>query len=246
MDADAGGDTRFAGSKNKFPRSTVNQFPNAGSTWRLDEYNIQLFSVPKKDRAMVVFRFDARHFEFDHGVRLLKQGYAAARDALVKEIERVVVDARAYQERLANGGEWIGEREDGIVLWDQTHVFEMETEDAHKALYEVRRAFIIALYHHWERSAAKWLGKDNADHEKLARFCAASGFGPSPHLDAVRCLANHLKHRPGSKSNWLTKLRAESPLFLPHVQACPSILSDSDLETIAAVVLDSGPPQPAP
>ena len=193
---------------------------------------------------MATLGFDARRFEFDHGVRLLKQGYEGARDALLKEIERIRADARSYEEGLANGGEWIGEREDGHVLWDQTDVYEAETEDAHRALYEVRRAFIIALYHHWERSAARWLGNDDARHEQLERYCASSGFGPSPDLNAVRCLANHLKHRPGSNSDWLIKLRKKHPSFLPHAQMSPFALSDADFETITTVILASGPPEP--
>jgi hypothetical protein len=194
---------------------------------------------------MAAFKFDARQFEFDHGVRLLKQGYEAARDALLKEIERIRADARAYEERLANGGDWIGEREDGHVLWEQTDVYEAETEDAHRALYEVRRAFIIALYHHWERSAARWLGNDNASHKQLERYCASNGFGPSLDLNAVRCLANHLKHRPGANSDWLIELREKHPSFLPHVQMSPFALTDVDFETIATVILASGPPKPA-
>lgn len=191
---------------------------------------------------MAIVNFDSRQFEFARGIRLLKQGYEAARDALLKEIENIQSKARAYEESLANGGDWIGEREDDHVLWDQTDVLEAETDDAQRALYEVRRAFVIALYHHWERSAARWLGDDEAHHDKLERFCAANGFGPSRDLGAVRCIANHLKHRPGSSSDWLNNLRKNHPTFLPHVQTSAFNLSDDDFDIIAAVILASGPP----
>jgi hypothetical protein len=193
---------------------------------------------------MAMFSFDLRHFEFDHGVRLLKQGYEASRDALLGEVERIKAKAHAYEEGLANGGEWIGEREDGHILWEQSQFYDMEIADAHQAIYEVRRAFIIALYHHWERSAVVWLGKD-APHEELERYCSESGFGPASDIGAVRCLANHLKHKPWSNSKWLNKLRDEYPSFMPRVAASVSVLSDIDIETVAAVILASGPPKPA-
>jgi len=193
---------------------------------------------------MAALSFDLRHFEFDHGVQLLKQGFEAARDALLNEIERIKADARAYEEELANGGAWIGEMEDGHKLWDQSDLYEAKTDDAHRALYEVRRAFVIALYHHWERSAIGWLGRNDATHEELERYCADSGFGPAPNLGAVRYLANHLKHKPGSNSRWFNKLRKEYPSFLPHVQTSPLALSDTDFETVATVILASGPPEP--
>lgn len=192
---------------------------------------------------MAAFSFDARHFAFDHGVRLLKQGYEAARDALLGEVERTQAKASMYEEDLANGGEWIGEREDGHILWEQSQIYDAEIDDTYQALYEVRRAFIIALYHHWERSAASWLGED-AGHAKLEQFCADNGFGPSPDLDAVRHLANHLKHGPASRSPWLDKMREKYPLFMPRVGTFAFGLSDDDITKVAAAILASGPPEP--
>lgn len=192
---------------------------------------------------MAKIRFDFRHYTFEHGLRMLEKGYTAARDTLLVEIEHIETEARAYDESVANGGEWIGEREDDHILWEQSQVYDAQINDAHHPLFEVRKAFVIALYHHWERSAAEWKGS-YATHEKLAEFCASKGYGLSPDLDAVRHLANHLKHGPRSRKNWLGEMREKYPLFLPPGPTPIFGLSDNDLYRIAAVILTAGSPPP--
>ncbi|MDX0488826.1 hypothetical protein GOC53_00825 [Sinorhizobium medicae] len=185
-----------------------------------------------------------RHYQFEHGLRMLEKGYIAARDALQAEIERVKIEAVAYEEALANGGEWIGEREDGYILWEQSQAYEAEINNVTHALFELRKAFVIALYHHWERSAAEWKGGGYASHDELAKYCASEGYGPSPELSAVQCLANHLKHGPNSSRDWLDRLRKNYPSFLSHGQGFLFGLSEDDLYKVAATILASGPGAP--
>lgn len=196
---------------------------------------------------MAQLTFDFRHYTFEHGLRMLEKGYTAARDALLAEIERTEADALAYEKHVEDGGERIGEWEDGYRLWEQDQVYSAQIDDVHRALYEVRKAFVIALYHHWERSATAWKG-EYASHEELEAYCASQGFGPSPDLDAVRHLTNHLKHGPHSRTDWLGKMRADYPTFMPRptgpLFANIFGLSDDDLHKVAAVILASGPPQP--
>lgn len=193
---------------------------------------------------MAKLAFDFRHYTFQHELGLLKKGYTAARDALLAEAERIETEARAYEESLANGGKWIGEYEDGHLLWEQSRIFEYQINDIHYALAEVRNAFAIALYHHWERSALAWKGS-KATHKELADYCASMGYGPSPDLDAVRHLANHFKHGPNSNRNWLAEMREKYPLFLPRGPSPAFGLSDDDLFMIGEVISASGPPAPA-
>ncbi|WP_156941716.1 hypothetical protein [Mesorhizobium sp. WSM2561] len=186
-----------------------------------------------------------RHYQFEHGLRMLEKGYVAARDALQAEIERTKIEAVAYEEALANGGEWIGELEDGRILWEQSQVYDAQIDDVHHALFEVRKAFVIALYHHWEHSAAGWKG-GYAAHDELAKYCAGEGYGPSPELGAVQCLANHLKHGPNSRTDWLGLLRNNYPSFLARGSGFLFGLSEDDLYKVAATILASGPGAPRP
>ena len=186
--------------------------------------------------------FRSHHFE--HGMRMLEKGYVAARDSLNAEIERITRDSAAYEEALANGAEPIAEYdEDGNLLWEQSQVFEINIDDVHTALFEVRKAFAIALYHFWEASVAQWMkvsGKP-IDHEKLVRYCASEGYGPSTDLEAVRCLVNYLKHGRNSRKDWLAKLRGVDPSFLPQARGATSVVSEDILFRVAAAILASGP-----
>ncbi|UKK84100.1 hypothetical protein L7H23_16255 [Sphingopyxis sp. BSN-002] len=70
----------------------------------------------------------------------------------------------------------------------------MEIDTKVEAQEALRKAFVIALYHHWERSARKWTGDDRRDHSKLAIAVEALGDPIHPRLEAVRDLTNLLKH----------------------------------------------------
>lgn len=185
-----------------------------------------------------------RGYQFEHGLRMLEKGYKAARDSLNEEVERTNVALIAYEQALDNGGEWIGEYdEDGHLLWDQSKVYEAQISDVHSALFEVRKAFVIALYHFWEDSVANWMQRagKQTDHDKLAAYCRSQGYGPSPDLEAVRCLSNHLKHGRNSKTDWLARLKMANPSFLPQAQGLVFGISEDTLFKVAAAILASGP-----
>jgi len=186
-----------------------------------------------------------RYHQFEHGLRMLEKGYAAARDYLEAEIQRTEAASQKYDEELANGGKWIGAYEDGHLLWDQSQVYQYEIDDVHRALFEVRKAFVIALYHYWEHSVAGWVGK-YASHEKLTEYCVSKGYNPPDELNAVRYLANHLKHGPNSQKDWLSHLRKKFPTFLLQNQGLLFGLSEDDLYKVVAVILASGPTEPGP
>jgi len=145
---------------------------------------------------MAALNFNMQGYVYQEGVRVLMSAYAAAADALHEEWMRAQEEAQAYLEDVASGErEWIGERdEDGYVIWDQEQVHEMEIESKREAQSALRKAFILSLYHHWERSARTWTGDDRRDHNKLASSVEALGYPISPRLGAVRDLANLLKH----------------------------------------------------
>ncbi|TAY66481.1 hypothetical protein [Rhizobium leguminosarum] len=185
-----------------------------------------------------------RSYKFEHGLRMLEKGYIAARDSLNEEIERIERDSAAYDLAVVNGADLIAEYdEDGHRLWEQSQVYEAQINDVHSALFEVRKAFAIALYHFWEDSVAGWMQRagKQTDHDKLARYCASEGYGPSPDLEAVRCLANYLKHGRNSKTDWLAKLWDSNPSFLPQPKGFIFSLSEEALFKVAAAILASGP-----
>ncbi len=185
-----------------------------------------------------------RSYQFEHGLRMLEKGYIAARDSLEEELKRIEHDSAAYDLAVADGADLIAEYdENGFRLWEQSQVYEAQIADVYSALFEVRKAFVIALYHYWEDSVAVWMGLNgkSVTHDKLASYCAKEGYGPSPDLGAVQCLANHLKHGRNSREDWLSRLRENYPLFLPPQTGPMFGLSEDSLFKVVAAILASGP-----
>src|SRR5688572_672111 len=140
--------------------------------------------------------FNLLGYDFQTDVDVLKQSYLSAEAALAADVERTIEEAFAYQQEIEQGGQFIGERaEDGSILWSHDQVLELKHEVAKEALSALRRAYVIALYHAWERGARRWTnaGK-HAKHDTLVTGVAALGLAVHPRLAVVRCLANLLKH----------------------------------------------------
>lgn len=185
-----------------------------------------------------------RKYRFEHGLRMLEKGYSAACDSLNEEIKRIDRDSAAYEEGLSNGASpKIEYDESGERLWDQSQLYEAESSDITSALFEVRKAFIIAFYHFWEDSVAQWMkldGKQKA-HKALVEYCVSQGYSPSPDLEAVRYLANYLKHGQNSKTDWLSQLRNTDPSFLPQSIFRGFWISEETFARVVAAILASGP-----
>ena len=144
---------------------------------------------------MVDLVWNYQGYVFQEGVSILSAAYESAADALREQWLKAREDATAYQEGVASGEiEWIGEREEGHILWDLEQVHEMEIESKLEGESALRKAFALAAYHHWERGARAWTGSDKRDHGDLVTAVQALGVAISPHLEAVKDLANLLKH----------------------------------------------------
>jgi hypothetical protein len=198
---------------------------------------------------MVSLAWNYQGYVFQEGVHVLRAAYRSAADALHEEWERARENAVAYRDGVESGRtEWIGEREDGHVLWDQEQILEMEIESKFEGQGALRKAFALAAYHHWERGARSWTGSDARDHEKLAKAVRALGIGISPHLEAVKDLANLLKHDNDKRGADLLK---SWPQLLPPPSSAQGAtrtdwygavrLTDAHLDEALDAVAASGP-----
>lgn len=164
---------------------------------------------------MAALTFNMQGYAFQEGVRVLIAAHETAADALREEWQRAKDNALAYQDGVESGETaWIGERdEEGHVIWDQDQVHEMEIDSKIEGQAAMRKAFILTLYHHWERSARIWTGSDKRDHDKLVQAVEAQGTTTHPKLAAVRDLANLLKH---DNDKWGHALRHSWAAVFPH------------------------------
>ncbi len=144
---------------------------------------------------MVPINFNMVGYDFSRGVRILKEGYASAILALEQKADMLGTQLLEYRQHLANGGEPDEERdEEGFLLWDRERLLEMDLEVCSAGLGEVRKAFVMALYHHWERAVRKDTGCNKPYHEQLLKAAAAAQIPVQPDLEKVRHLVNTLKH----------------------------------------------------
>jgi hypothetical protein len=190
---------------------------------------------------VVKLGFDIRGHAFKAGLDVLREGYASASRALTADVERVRGEAAAYEA----SPEFIGEHDDeGHIIWEQGTVLAMQRQAAEESLKALRKAYVLILYHHWERAIRAYTdsGK-SADHEKLVKRATAKGVPINARLDIVRDLANALKHGKGGslQQSWpeVLTLRARSHEPRDWYEAVQ--LEDAHVAEAFEIIAQSGP-----
>lgn len=190
--------------------------------------------------------FNLHGYLFQEGVKGLALGFSTATAALAAGSRRLERELAAYEARVAAGGERIGEWEDGICLFEKDDILRLESEAAAEALMDLRKAYVLAAYHLWERSAQRWTQRTNANHTVLVGQTKERGYPLDPGLDGVRDLANTLKHNSASKArrlaaSWPEMLKTD-PLSVTDWDWYAEIkLADADVLRVLDVVGRSGP-----
>jgi hypothetical protein len=153
---------------------------------------------------MVALNFNLLGFSYQQGIDSLQAGFTTSTTALAERGAKLRLDLQAYNDSVAAGGARIGEWEDGHTLWEQDQVLAMQIEDAEACVMDMRKACVLAAYHHWERAARRWTGiTDRADHSALAAATKRLGYPIDPRLEGVRDLANTLKHNNAKRASEL-------------------------------------------
>lgn len=193
---------------------------------------------------MVKLGFDTRGYAFEAGMGVLRQGYASASKALNADIERVRFASAAYEA----SPEFIGERDDeGNILWEQGAILTMEQETVEEALEALRKAFVLAAYHHWERAIRAYTGSDqNAKYRQLVARAELKGISPVPDMAKVYRLANTLKHNSGHHGAVLFELWRDlfGPFFSARLDSDwyrAISLSDDDIYEVMQIIEAAGP-----
>jgi hypothetical protein len=202
---------------------------------------------------MVALNFNAHAVFFESGLDTIQDGYDASVTGITHEINRKKAALYDYDRHIANGGGPTEERdEDGRIIWAQDQTLEALISVAEDALGTLRKAYAISIYHHWERSALSWTGRTNEKHDKLVRLVLAEGYPIDPHLEAVRDLANLLKH---ANERWGLQLFQSWPNvfqrgFAPVAGGGPVKwydrveLTGAHIKEVMKTVRESGPKNP--
>lgn len=198
---------------------------------------------------MAKLNFNMQGLVFQGGVDTLRLGFETAVTALKSALNQAQHELEAYEAAVqADPREWIGECEDGHILWEQSQVLEMSISDIEEAVMALRKAFVIALYHHWERGARRWAQRSGrANHQDLTAATRAEGYPVDPRLEAVLHLVNTLKHDNAVKGERLLAAWPEvfPPGFTsrgPRASWYEAIrLNDAQVLEVCDVVEKSGP-----
>lgn len=193
---------------------------------------------------MVKLGFDVRGYHFEVGLKAIAQGFRASAAALNADVERIKAERTAYEE----SGVWEGEQDDdGHVIWSRGQILEMEQEAAEEALMHLRKAFVLALYHHWERAIRAYTGSHRKEeHKELVKRAEQKGITPVAELEKAYRLANTLKHNSEKYGPHLFEIWPA--IFGEHFQSASGVdwygsvvLSDEYVDEIVETIAKAGP-----
>ena len=196
---------------------------------------------------MVALNFNMLGFAYQQGVNWLEAGFATAAGALREQIAKRRADLQAYTDHVAAGGERVGELEEGLTLWEQDDILTMHIEDAEESLMDLRKAYVLAAYHHWERSARRWTRSSlHAKHSSLASATEALGYPMNGRMSGLYNLVNTLKH---NSAKWAADLSSTWPEVLNGAQRsrpdqdwyAAVELSDDHVHQVCDILRTSGP-----
>ena len=196
---------------------------------------------------MIDLTFNTYGYAFEHGLLVIEQSFSVAAQALRLSRDSLIDELGRYRETVESGQPQIGEwDEDGTRLWDREQLLEFEIDDAEAALATLRKAFVVALYHHWERAMLRQLKRVNEKHADLVKLGRSRGMTFHPRIDAVRDMANLFKH---ANSKWAKALLKSWPTLLPNgFTSNPfndgysaAVLTDEIVHEVVEILRESGP-----
>lgn len=191
--------------------------------------------------------FNATGYRFGVALSMLREALLAAERGLRAKRSDIEKKLAKYEQ----SGEFIGEYEDDHKLWEQSDFYKADIEQINEALADVRKPYVIALFHTWERMALSYgkprSGKPSYSDLKLA--LEAKGVRIHPELNAVRALNNALKH---NSQEFGPKLLQMWPELLPmHARENPFRdpddwygkikINDEHILRIIEILKESGP-----
>lgn len=200
-----------------------------------------------------------RRAMFDRRIRQMRAAFRAACAPFHQELEEIEQEADDIQRRVdAGNAQWEDYDEETGAGRHYGEEFGERRHEAEEALLLVRKAFVIVIYHLWERGAQRWIPavrkKPNHSH-LVAALTEASIVIDKAGLEELRLLINCLKHN-SEDARKLYALRRDlfaadfDPDDIHPATGKPLVnidwaekvvLTDDNVEDYLRAVQDSGP-----
>ena len=203
--------------------------------------------------------FNIAGYDLQRGIDILVDSLKTSADALAERHAKVTREYAAYEAGVADGTiKRIGEYEEGVGwVWEQSDHYEYDLSMIFEVLDTMKKAHVLALYHHWERVISRWAkikkAKGNVNHEDLCAAVSGAGFPVHPRMAAIRHLNNVLKHNsaksgPALLESWPELFEADfqpggGAYFDWHKSVSVNILQ---MDEIVEALRQSGPPKYLP
>ncbi len=147
---------------------------------------------------MAKLDFNFWAFDYDRRITVMADTLATAEAALDAKSAEIAAVRDKHEQDVSDGivGDDTEYDEDtGAVMWSRSWGYDQDLEVINEGLVALRKAFVVALYHHWEKTVQKWADiKSNAKHAKLYKAVRDKGVTPPDRLEHVYHLNNVLKH----------------------------------------------------
>lgn len=135
---------------------------------------------------------------FDHRIRQMRAAFHAACAPFFQELEEIKQEADDFQRRVDAGtAQWEEYDEETGAGRHYGEEFGERRLEAEAAILLVRKAFVIVIYHLWERGARRWApqARRKPNHADLvAALTEALIVIDKAGLEELRLLVNCLKH----------------------------------------------------
>jgi hypothetical protein len=143
---------------------------------------------------------------------------AASAEAIVRKRYGLTAEQSVPEVEYADDGE------PSHDFWEE--VGQLENE-AHSSIEIIRAAFLIGLFHFWEKHSIRWVDKPAYHHDAVMAWLKTQGYAPdADRLKELELAANCAKHGPGKSCNKLFACRPDlfrqgdedtSPPFKPQM-----------------------------
>ncbi|PZO90192.1 MAG: hypothetical protein DI623_07620 [Sphingomonas sanxanigenens] len=184
-------------------------------------------------------------FRLQGGVRTLRRSFSTSHDALLTAAEEAEGEWLRHEQSVGGGPDTIGWT-DGYSILTTSEILKLRTINAWEAAAELRAAFIIALYHHWERCVFCWGEGKSSTHKDHLKTLYGLGYSADLNLDKAYRLASLLKHNSDrhGKKLWALWPEVFSTTFTPRENADwygGLNLTADHVDEVAEIIARSGP-----
>lgn len=163
---------------------------------------------------MSSFSFNLHAWVFHDGLSSIEKSFEAAQAALSADILQARTNIDDYATALAAGAPYEEERdEDGHLVATREQLLDYHHSEAVSAAAVLRKAYVVVLYHHWERNALKWVDKAHLKHDALVDAIKGKGYTVADDLKILYMLCNLLKHNNGKWGHRLAGYRSDFFVF---------------------------------